>query len=359
MDKFKYNKEKKERNLIFSEIVDQQKAWKNSIDKLSNIDKKLLDVLKEHKNFYFIGCGSSYHTGLIIQFIYDLLFKKKSICADSSDFLFYPKKYTISNSSRNVFFLISRTGETTETLLIMDVIKKNKGATVALTSIPDSKLARECDFSVAFMDSQEKSITATKSMTSITIFLLNLIFTLSGLTIINEKISSSIDKYFKDFGKYFNMIQNIINETNFKKVIFLGSGPFFGVAKEAELKVKEMSITNTESSHPLEFRHGHKSILDKKTLVVLFLSEAGFKYELNSAREFKKICSKVLIICDNKRVKEQKYAYDYLIDIDLCIDELARPIFYILFGQLLGYHQAIRKGINPSFPRNLDFVVTF
>jgi len=171
-------------------------------------------------------------------------------------------------------------------------------------------------------------------------------------------LSKNSEIFFKRFDHYSNMINSIIEKQDFNKYIFLGHGPFYGVAREAALKVKEMSITNTEFWQTLEYRHGHNTILDSSSLVVIFLSKNGGSYELKTCRELRKIGAKVLIICDGKVMDVPGEAYDWLIYAGLGLEELLQPVFFQIFGQLIGYHQAIKKNINPSNPRHLEYVVT-
>lgn len=345
-------------NHIMEEIVDQQKAWECAISKSLHLENELLNVIKRHKKLFFIGCGSSYYGGIIASFLYDMLLEKKSIVTTSSEFLFYPSNYVKVESENNLSFLISRTGKTSETIIVSKILNKKNLRTIALTTFRETELEKNCTYSIVLEKSEERSITATKSMTSSTMVLLSIILKLAGKDEYIDKILVKIRSFFSNLDHFSRTISSIVSSNNFHKVVFLGSGLFYGVAKESELKVKEMSITNSESYQTLEYRHGHKSILDNRTLVVVFMSDAGNKYEIATAKEFKKIGSKVLIIHDNSMSKYSKDSYDYIIDIDLQLEEILKPLFYQVFGQLLGYFIAIGKDINPSNPRNLDYCVT-
>lgn len=352
------NKNLRRDYLIWKEIESQGKIIKFIISKFLKIESELLNIFKKYEDIYFIGCGSSYHVGLIASFTYNKLLNKNSTCIPSSEFITYPEIFFQNNSKYDKFILISRTGKTTETLIVADIIKKKMGQSISLTTF-NSELAKKCEYSIVIEEAQEKSITATRSVISSTIVLLSLIFMLSKKGKFIKKISVNSDKFFENFNKYSNIISSIINSEDFNKFIFLGAGSFFGVAKEAGLKVKEMSITNSEACQPLEYRHGHKSIIDTSCMITFFLSEAGFDHEIRTAKEFKKLGGKVLIICDNIKKSKLQGSYDFIIDVNLNLEELIKPIFYQIFGQLIGYHQALKKGIDPSNPKNLDYCVTF
>ncbi len=356
------NKKSKEkiinRNVIFREIKSQGKIWPSVISDFLKKKDELVSIFKDHRNIYLIGSGSSYHTGLITEFIYRDISDKSPVCVPSSEFLFFPDNYLKNRSDRDIFILISRTGETSDTLMALDIIEKTGGYSLCLTSFQDSKISKKSNYSVVLKQCQERSITSTRAVSGFTTFILCLFFTLYGRIDLIDRLSSNCEVFFKRFDNYSNMINSIIEKQDFNKYIFLGHGPFYGVAREAALKVKEMSIINTEFWQTLEYRHGHNTILDDSSLVVLFLSKNGSSYELKTCRELRKIGAKVLIICDGKVMGGSEEAYDWLIDTDLGLEELLQTVFFQIFGQLIGYHQAVKKSINPSYPKHLEYVVT-
>ncbi len=356
------NKRSKEKiingKVILGEIKSQGKIWPSVISDFQKKKDELISIFKNHEHIYLIGSGSSYHTGLITKFIYRYLSNGFITCIPSSEFLFFHDNYLKNRSSKDIFVLISRTGETSDTLMAGDIIKEMGGYLLCLTSFPESKLSNKSDFSVVLEQCQEESITSTRAVSGFTTFILCLFFTLYGRVDLIETLSKNSEIFFKRFGYYSNIINSIIEKHDFNKYIFLGHGPFYGIAREAALKVKEMSIINTEFWQTLEYRHGHNVILDNSSMVVLFLSKNGSNYELKTCRELKEIGAKVLIVYDGKVSGGSGEAYDWLIDTGLRLEELLQPVYFQIFGQLIGYHQAIKKNINPSNPRYLEYVVT-
>ena len=119
-----------------------------------------------------------------------------------------------------------------------------------------------------------------------------------------------------------------------------------------------MSLSNTEAFQTLEYRHGHKSVINSDTLIIFLISNIGIDYELKVAQEFKELGANTLLIGDRISKSKRLGNYDYLIDIDLGVEDTFKTVFYQLFGQLIGYYQAIKKGIDPTKPKNLDYYVT-
>ncbi|MES0340961.1 MAG: SIS domain-containing protein [Candidatus Humimicrobiaceae bacterium] len=351
------NKKSINKDVIFAEIKSQSQVWLSVINDFQKKKDELISIFEDHGNIYLIGSGSSYHTGLITEFVYRDISDKNLICVPSSEFLFFHDNYLKNRSSKDIFILISRTGGTSDTLMAGDIIKEIGGYSVCLTTFPDTELSKKSDYPIILKQCQESSITSTRAVSGFTTFILSLFFTLNGRTDLVELLSKKSGIFFKRFHHHSNMIKSIIEKNDIKKYIFLGHGPFYGIAREAALKVKEMSLVNTEFWRTLEYRHGHNTILDSSSMIILFLSKNGSSYELKTCKELRKIGAKVLVIYDSDVMVETGGACDWQINIGLRSEELLQTVFFQIFGQLIGYHQAVKKNINPSSPRNLDYVV--
>src|SRR6202043_3333378 len=133
-------------------------------------------------------------------------------------------------------------------------------------------------------------------------------------------------------------------------------GPFFGVAQESMLKVKEMSCSYAQAFHTLEFRHGPKAIVSPETLITFFLSESGFGEEVSVLQEMKALGGTTFAISNSSNSASRGSA-DYSIELSLDVPEVARAAAAVIAGQLLGFYTGMRKGFNPDRPRNLSRVV--
>ena len=342
---------------IWEEINNQEYVIISSAKKILESKKYLLDIFNYYKNIFFIGCGSSYHIGLTVNHIFKEFLSYNSICIPSSDFILYPNLFL---KKKSLYVLISRTGMTTETFIAAQILKKNNKKTISITTSSNSDMSRESSFSIALTEANEQSITATKSTSATLASLITLILMIANRYDLINDITVINDKYSKNFSLITDFIKKIINQKDYNKFIFLGSGPTYGIAKEADLKVKEMSLSDTYSCRTLEFRHGHKAIVNKKTLSVLFLSCNSLDYEIRTIKDLYEIGSTVLLIIDNENtLKKIDKIYKYAINLNLEEENILKPIFLLPIGQLIGYYQAIKKGIDPTNPKNLSYSVTF
>jgi glucosamine--fructose-6-phosphate aminotransferase (isomerizing) len=151
-------------------------------------------------------------------------------------------------------------------------------------------------------------------------------------------------------------IQSLVSAHTFADYVFLGQGPFFGVAQESMLKVKEMSCSYAQCFHTLEFRHGPKAIVSPETLLTFLLSESGFDAESSVLQEMKELGAVTLVIT-NKATPAVRSAADYLVELSLNVPEIARAAAAVIPGQLLGFYSGLRKRLDPDNPRNLSRVV--
>ena len=351
---------RKKNNYLIWEEIEGQKLIANTIGKkFLSIEKELSKFFKDYEKLFFLGCGSSYHVGIIANFLHDFLTDKKSYYVHSSDFMFFTRAYINKKSkNNNIYLLLSRTGHTTETVIASKILKQKGLNSISISSISDGDLIKNSKYPIILNNLKEEGITATKSVVGFTIFILYLMFLITNKLNLLENFIDNNNTFYNSFYEYASIIEKIILKNNFNKFVFLGSGPYYGVAREAELKVKEMSLSNTEAFQTLEYRHGHKSVINSDTLIIFLISNIGTDYELKVAQEFKELGASTLLIGDRISKSKRLGNYGYLIDIDLGVEDTFKTVFYQLFGQLIGYYQAIKKGIDPTNPKNLDYYVT-
>jgi glucosamine--fructose-6-phosphate aminotransferase (isomerizing) len=140
-------------------------------------------------------------------------------------------------------------------------------------------------------------------------------------------------------------------------VAFLGQGALYPIASETALKVMESSSTYAQYFHTLEFRHGPKSVVDENTLVGALVSETGYEMETSVLRDMKQLGAHTLAVVNTASEDLADFA-DLIIELNLSVPELARIVVYVVWGQLLGSHRGLKRGLNPDHPRNLSRVVT-
>ena len=151
-------------------------------------------------------------------------------------------------------------------------------------------------------------------------------------------------------------MEAFVEKHSFTDYVFLGQGPFHGIAREASLKVMEMSCSYSQVFHALEFRHGPKAIVSPRTCLMFFLSQTGGEAEAEVLAEMKELGGVTIAVCHraNELVKS---ASDLAIEIGFEGNEMALLAPYAAAGQLLGFFTGAQKGLDTDNPKNLSRVV--
>jgi glutamine---fructose-6-phosphate transaminase (isomerizing) len=142
--------------------------------------------------------------------------------------------------------------------------------------------------------------------------------------------------------------------TGFERFYFLGSGLQYGLACEANLKMKEMSLSVSEAFHFMEFRHGPMSMVNRRTLVVGLLSQKARSYELDVLRQMRALGGQTLVLADEAVPAD---AADYQVNFNSGLPGSKHGVLYLPVLQMLGYYRAVSNHLNPDQPHNLTSVV--
>jgi len=151
-------------------------------------------------------------------------------------------------------------------------------------------------------------------------------------------------------------IEAFVEKHSFGDYVFLGQGPFHGIAREASLKVMEMSCSYSQFFHALEFRHGPKAIVSPETCLMFFLSRTGREVETEVLSEMKELGGVTIAVCDRANDAVRSVC-GLVIETGFAGNELALLAPYIVVGQLLGFFTGAQKGLDTDNPKNLSRVV--
>ena len=230
----------------------------------------------------------------------------------------------------------------------------NYGKTLAITTIPGSSVTRLADISLIAETAQEISIAQTRSFASMQLLAEAFALEMSGQNAYEamEKFPDLVGRLFE---RYHRLAKTLGEDSQIERFFFLGSAGHYGIASEAMLKMKEMSLSNSEAFHTLEFRHGPKSMVDEKSLVIGLISESADYQEIPVLQEMFALKGKVLSIAE--RTDKRLEAIGDVIELETGVIEPIRALLFLPVLQLLAYYRAIARGQDPDNPNNLDAVV--
>jgi glucosamine--fructose-6-phosphate aminotransferase (isomerizing) len=218
-----------------------------------------------------------------------------------------------------------------------------------------SALAQEADVVVAIDAAQEVSVAQTRSFSSMLLAAQAFAASAAGVDIAPLRALPRLCE--QVLAEYHPVIQRYADNRQWQKFFFLGSGLLYGVACEAMLKMKEMSISYSEAYHTLEFRHGPMSMVDENALILGLISAETAHYESSVLRDMQRLGGHCIALVSQRGVSGDHGA-NTLVDLRSDVPAWARPVLYLPTLQLLAYHRAMANNRNPDQPENLDPVVS-
>lgn len=358
-------------HFMLKEIYEQSKSIQDTLRGRLNADKGLIrmsGVYDYHDKFLnaeriiIIGCGTSWHAGLVAEYIFEDLARIPVEVEYASEFRY--RNPVISE--KDVVIAISQSGETADTLAAIKLAKE-RGATIfGICNVVGSTIARETHAGAYTHAGPEIGVASTKAFTA-QVTLLSLIAMdiannkgllsrtrfrqlLSELEAIPKKIEKMLvsDTQTKYIASLFKDAQNFL---------YLGRGYNFPVALEGALKLKEISYIHAEGYPAAEMKHGPIALIDENMPVVVIAPKSG-QYEkiVSNIQEVKARKGKVIAIVNNGDSEIAKMA-DHVIEVEDTL-ELFSPLITTIPLQLLSYHIAVMRGCNVDQPRNLAKSVT-
>jgi len=150
--------------------------------------------------------------------------------------------------------------------------------------------------------------------------------------------------------------RQISDDKQIAKYAFLGSGSYYGLAREAQLKVKEMVLLPADSYVSLDYQHGPMSNVDEHMLVTVMVSDAGKSYDLELAKNMKSLGGKLFVICDEDG-RDFADCADYLLPLNTGLGDGIRDILYMPALQFMAYYKSLAVGCDPDNPKNLSYHV--
>jgi len=335
-------------HFTLKEIYEQPDVILKAGEKTAGEIEKTIELIRNAKNIYMTGSGTSYNSSLIAKQILSKYVKIKSEPIISSELQFSPD--IVEEGS--VLIAISQSGESADVLEAVRIAKKANCKIIAIVNLLTSSLARKADVVIGMNCGPEIGVAATKSFTAQLVILYKIIQKLSNdnITINFEKFSESILKILENPIK----IQEIAKKLkDVSDIYILGRGINFPIAIESALKLKELTYIHAEGIAGGELKHGPLALMDSDVFVIIINpNDSTYSDTLTSAREIKARGAKIIGVSDVK-----SDIYDHWIEIPK-IDEVLYPISEIVPIQLLSYYAALAKETDPDYPRNLAKSVT-
>lgn len=340
-----------------TEILSQPLSWSTSLKQLrqSGLLEQIKTRFAHAEEWIFIGCGSSYYVAQSAAATMAELSGKRAHALPASEILLYPE-IALAGRKQYVPVLISRSGKTSEVLKAAEALKARGIATIGISCATGQPLEKRVTQAIVLPAADEQSTVMTRSFSTMLIALQALAATVAAKPEFLNALDQMIGPGERLSSSLPTRVNAFVEHYSFEDYVCLAQGPLFGIASEVALKLTEMSVSYGQVFHTLEFRHGPKSIVSDKTLIMFLLSEKSYRAEVEVLEEIKKLGGRTLVVA-NQADERARAAADLLVEVQADGPELAHLALYPMAGQLTGLYTGLRKGHDPDRPRNLSRVV--
>ncbi|MBP6310774.1 MAG: glutamine--fructose-6-phosphate transaminase (isomerizing) [Flavobacteriales bacterium] len=358
-------------HFMLKEIHEQPRSIRDSMRGRLNLAKGevVLGGVKDYeskfvnaKRILIIGCGTSWHAGMVGEYLFEDLARIPVEVEYASEFRY---RNPIVNEN-DIVIAISQSGETADTLAAIELAKSRGATIIGICNVVGSSIARITHAGSYTHAGPEIGVASTKAFTSQVTVL-----TLMAMMIGNKKgtISSShFHRLMNEMDAIPEKVQKVLDTEDHikyiadiykdaKNALYLGRGSSFPVALEGALKLKEISYVHAEGYPAAEMKHGPIALIDD-SMPVFVIATKGASYEkvVSNIQEVKARKGKVIAIVTEGDTVVKGIA-DHVIEIPETPDALV-PLLSVIPLQLISYHIAVMLDRNVDQPRNLAKSVT-
>lgn len=358
-------------HFMLKEIYEQPRSIKDSMRGRLSSEKGIVNLggITEYeqkflnaKRIIFVACGTSWHAGLVGEYLFEDLARIPVEVEYASEFRYRnPIVY-----EDDVVIAISQSGETADTLAAIE-LAKSKGATIiGICNVVGSSIARATHAGSYTHAGPEIGVASTKAFTAqvtvLTLMALRIAYRKGTISTSKfhrliselEAIPAKVEKVLNTNDAIKKLSKKFINSRNF---LYLGRGYSFPVALEGALKLKEISYIHAEGYPAAEMKHGPIALIDEEMPVVVIATQgASYEKVVSNIQEVKARKGEIIAIVTEGDTIVKEMA-DHVIEIPET-DEALVPLISVIPLQLLSYHIAVMRGCNVDQPRNLAKSVT-
>lgn len=358
-------------HFMLKEIYEQPKSILDSLRGRIDVNKGAIAMksleeyegkIKNLKRILIIACGTSWHAGLVAEYLFEEFARIPVEVEYASEFRYRnPVIY-----EDDLVIAISQSGETADTLAAIEMAKE-KGATIfGVCNVVGSSIPRMTHAGAYTHAGPEIGVASTKAFTAqvtvLTLLALGFAEKRGAITqnqlrhVLTEleTIPAKVEKALECNDAVYEISEQFKDVRNF---LYLGRGYNFPVALEGALKLKEISYIHAEGYPAAEMKHGPIALIDEEMPVVVIATKHGsYEKVISNIQEVKARKGKIIAIVTEGDTKVKEMA-DYAIEVPESSEPLS-PLLTTIPLQLLSYHIAVMRGCNVDQPRNLAKSVT-
>ena len=322
----------------------------------------VMDRLSAAPRLTIAACGTSWHSGLVGEYLFEHLARLPVEVEYASEFRYREPLL----GEQDVLLVISQSGETADTIAALREAKRRGALTLGICNVVGSTLSRETDAGVFTHAGPEIGVASTKAFTAQVVVLTLMAIALGRQrgTLPPERAEALIE----ELARIPQKIASILEQepaikaladrfTYAPNFLYLGRSFNFPVALEGALKLKEISYIHAEGYPAAEMKHGPIALIDRLMPVVVLATTSHTSEKMISNIEEVRARNGRVIAVTTPGQEEVKRLAEFVVEIPATDDALA-PLLAVIPLQLLAYHIAVNRGCDVDQPRNLAKSVT-
>lgn len=351
---------------MMKEIFQQPEIARDLLDKPLPVvsekysEEEIENIFRSIKGVTILGCGTSWHSGLIGRYLFERLARIPANTEYASEYRYRDPVIP----SDNLVISISQSGETADTLAANTLVREAGAITLGILNVKNSTLERETDMQIYLEAGPEIGVASTKAYTAQLVRLAQLAERLAWVrgetvnsTLLNgdlRQMAETMTMILKRSGKLKMLADKYSDSNNF---LFLGRGLNYPSALEGALKLKEISYIHAEGYPGAEMKHGPIALIDHNfPTMAIATDRENLSKMVSNIKEVKARSGRIIAIIQEGDESVKSIADDYF-EIPN-VPDLIAPMVTALPLQLFAYYISLNRGCNVDQPRNLAKSVT-
>ncbi len=334
-------------HFMIKEITEQKDTLKAAIDHTDTELNRAVNLLRECNGAYFIACGTAHKAAMVAEYFFAEVSRRKVNIVAASEMKYFQQFV----NDRTAMIAVSQSGETADTLEELQKAQTKGAKILSLTNVVSSSMARMSDVHLPINAGPEQAVASTKAATAQMALLLLLAYAESGRTNegrellhtvagnVNDMINPRYEEHIAEIAK------SIVEREN---LFIIGRGALAPMAYEAAIKIQEVSYIHAQGFAAGELKHGPIALITDGVPVIVLGDDLE---TISNATELKARGAHLIGVS-----AQRDDIFDEWIRVPDC--GTAQCIASIIPVQILSYHLAVLRGVDPDKPRNLAKSVT-
>jgi glucosamine--fructose-6-phosphate aminotransferase (isomerizing) len=330
-------------DFTLNEIHSQPEVWQQIIELCEKQEHHKITEWMRNEQPVLTGSGSSFYLCLTAAACFTQLTHRTATAVSASEICTFPNTL-FSETGKYSLLAVSRNGKSVETVDAARWFNESHSKkTIAISTLAASPLLEICEPGLVLTPAAECSRYMTRAFTAPLLGIQYLLASSMGNKDLRNELRRLPEIGTQVIERCSSTVKFIAEQRDFDNYVGLGQGPFYGLAAEAMLKVKEMVRVPAHAYPSLEVMHGPNYLLSKKTLVTLLYADGAKNYELALLKRLQPSGACRFVICEKTSPEIQQTA-EFVFELCSGLSEFARLVLTMPVMQLFAYYRARAVG---------------